>query len=222
MRCLSRGSRPDRLTEVRPQERVLRRTVEQKWTKLRKSSGSSSHCLLLPSRLSKCPRSFLRTPWKHGLCLSSSPPGQGGIQILAAMVAEACGRLCDHAAPFQQVFVEFVEVPQPQFIDSMVGFPVASQRQGSQCKLCRRRRFARCRSWIVVDMPLVCQRQGCGSDSAENCVFRKCSTLKGWSMFPLLQFIDKVGRSCDLAVTELKGFLSHFAHFSRSSGLSRS
>ena len=29
MMCLSRGSRPDRLTEVRPQERVLRRTVEQ-------------------------------------------------------------------------------------------------------------------------------------------------------------------------------------------------
>ena len=31
------------------------------------------------------------------------------------------------------------------------------------------RRFARCSSWIVVDMPLVCQRLGCGSDSAENC-----------------------------------------------------
>ena len=39
-------------------------------------------------------------------------------------------------------------------------------------------------------------------------------------MFPLLQFIDKVGRSCDLAVTELKGFLSHFALFSRSSEMS--
>ena len=32
------------------------------WTSLRMSSSSSSHCLLLPSRLSKCPRSFLRTP----------------------------------------------------------------------------------------------------------------------------------------------------------------
>ena len=49
---------------------------------------------------------------------------------------------------FQQSFVEYVEVPQLQFIDSMVGFPVASRRQGSQCKLCRRRRFARCSSWI--------------------------------------------------------------------------
>ena len=45
------------------------------------------------------------------------------MQILAAaMLAEACGSLCDHAAPFQQVFVEFVKVPQLQFIDSMVGF----------------------------------------------------------------------------------------------------
>ena len=53
--------------------------------------------------------------WREARALSSSPPGQGGIQILAAaMVAEACGRLCDHAAPFQQVFVEFVEVPQLQ------------------------------------------------------------------------------------------------------------
>ena len=46
--------------------------------------------------------------------------------------------------------------------------------------------------------------------------YRKCSTL----MFLLLQFIDKVGRPCDLAVTELMVFLAHFAPFSRSSGLS--
>ena len=33
-------------------------------------------------------------------------------------------------------------------------------------------------------------------------------------MFPLLQFIDKVGRSCDFAVTELKGlFIAFFAFF---------
>ena len=42
------------------------------WTSLRKSSSSSSHCLLLPSRLSKCPPSFLRTPSRSerrsGLC----------------------------------------------------------------------------------------------------------------------------------------------------------
>ena len=50
-------------------------------------------------------------------------------------------------------------MPQLQFIDSMVDFPVASQRQGSQCKLCKRRRFARCRSWFGWDLPVVVQRQ---------------------------------------------------------------
>ena len=39
---------------------------------------------------------------------------------------------------FQQSFVEYVEVPQLQFIDKVVGISIASQRQGSQCKLCRR------------------------------------------------------------------------------------
>ena len=113
------GSRPDRLTEVRPQERVLRRTVEQNVEPVRGVPGldapvpqmvdqAAEIVRLLPSRFSKCPRSFLRdaipqrallrapqlaeqlvevptTPGKHELCLSSStPPGQGGIQILAA------------------------------------------------------------------------------------------------------------------------------------------
>ena len=127
------GSRPDRLTEVRPQERVsaAHRGAERRtcaW-----STGSRCSCAAdgLPGcgnrQVLRCPRSFLRTPsrsercsglrswrnswWKcprtpvmllqswpckpwgggqHELCLSSSPPGQGGIQILAAAtVAEA-------------------------------------------------------------------------------------------------------------------------------------
>ena len=43
--------------------------------------------------------------------------------------------------------------------------------------------------------------------------YRKCSTLTGWSMFPLLQFIDGCERPCDHAVTELKGFFSAFCAF---------
>ena len=35
---------------------------------------------------------------------------------------------------FQQSFVEYVEAPQFQFIDRVVGISVASLRQGSQCK----------------------------------------------------------------------------------------
>ena len=70
------GGRPPPLPEVAgPQARVLRCTVEpiieslvpvflcrRWWTSCRKSSSSSSHCLLLPSRSKKCPRSLLRTP----------------------------------------------------------------------------------------------------------------------------------------------------------------
>ena len=88
------------------------------------------------------------------------PPGQGGIQMLAtATVAEAVVDVPVIISDMlQQFFVEFVEALQLQFIDIVVGF-VASQRQGSQCKLCRRRRFARCRSWIGWDLPVVVQRQ---------------------------------------------------------------
>ena len=98
---------------------------------------------------------------QHRLCLSSfTPPGQGGIQILAAAtVAEAMDVSVTAQLQFQQFFVEYVEVPQLQFIDSVVGVSVASQRQGSQCKLCRRRSFARCLSWIGWDVPVVVQRQ---------------------------------------------------------------
>ena len=38
---------------------------------------------------------------------------------------------------FQQSFVEFYKVPQLQFIERVVFISVASQRQGSQCKLCK-------------------------------------------------------------------------------------
>ena len=132
-------------------------------------------------------------PWggrQHVLCSSSSPPVQGGIQILDKAEArqgsgcgrpcdhqrhapavlrrvrggasvsvlrqlcndrwsrqfslevpqvqflQGCGRLCDHAAPFQQVFVEYVEVPQlqktgdsPGAVLGLVGTPVVVQRQ---------------------------------------------------------------------------------------------
>ena len=129
------GSRPDWLTKLRPQERVLRRTVEQNVKPVRgvrvldapvpqmvDQAAVVLQGLDTSSRGSKCPRSLSKTgsrsepclacrcwwnswwmcrrlpavllqswpckPWgggKHELCLSSStPPGQGGIQILAA------------------------------------------------------------------------------------------------------------------------------------------
>ena len=71
------------------------------WTSCRKSSSSSSHCLLLPSRVSKCPRSLLRTPsrserrsglrswrnsWWKCQCLPSA----------TASSSRRCRRVCCH------------------------------------------------------------------------------------------------------------------------------
>ena len=163
------GSRPDRLTEVRPQERVLRRTVEQNVEPVRRVPVLDApvpqmvvHIVdvlkiidrVCPSRLSKCPRFLFRTWsrsaslfasrswrnswWKcrrtpvtlllswpceplgggqHWLCLSSStPPAQGGIQILGR--AEAVVDISVIMQPqFPQSFVKNVEVPQTQFFD---------------------------------------------------------------------------------------------------------
>ena len=194
------GSRPDRLLDVSgPQERVLRRTVEQNVEPVRgvpvldapvpqmvdqaaevvrffvSLPVVAEQVIEVPTIILEDPipqRALLRAPqlaeqlvevpttpgyafavlavqtlgWREARALFEQLAARPGrdTNTAGAMVAEACGRLCDHAAPFQQVFVEFVKVPQLQYIDSMVGFPVASQRQGSQCKLCRRRRFARC------------------------------------------------------------------------------
>ena len=46
---------------------------------------------------------------------------------------------------------------------------VASQRQGSQCKLYRRPEIPRCSSGMVVDLPVGVPTTGSGSDSTENC-----------------------------------------------------
>ena len=209
------GSRPDRLTEVRPQERVLRRTVVQNVEPVRgvrvldapvPQMVDQAHCLLLPRRLSKCPRSFLRTPsrsvrcsglrswrnswWKcrrlpvmllqswpckpwsggkHGPCLSSStPPGQGGIQFLAAAtVAEA---VVDVSVTTQLRSSRFSSSTWRclSFSSSTVWWCSCFTETGTQCKLCRSpSRFFRCSSW-TVGTPVVVQRQVLGFDSAEN------------------------------------------------------
>ena len=69
---------------------------------------------------------------------------------------------------FQQSIVEFFKVPQLQFFDRVVATSVASQRQGSQCKLYRRPEIPRCSSGWSSTCPLVCKRQDL-SDSAEDC-----------------------------------------------------
>ena len=106
---------------------------------------------------------------KHGLCSSSPPPGQGGMQILAAAtVAEA---VVDVPAiisdMLQQFFVEFVKVPQLQFIDIVVGFVVRRDRAHS-AHCTEDVRFARCSSWTGWDTRC-CATTGAWVHSAENC-----------------------------------------------------
>ena len=75
-------------------------------------------------------------PWggeKHGLCLSNSPPAQGGIQILGraeARLGSGIGVPVIMQLKFQQSFVVSVDVPHIPFIDRVVDISVASQRQG--------------------------------------------------------------------------------------------
>ena len=88
---------------------------------------------------------------------------------------------------FQQSFVVSVDVPQIPFIDRVADISVASQRLVPQCLLCRRPEIPCCSSGVVVDMPLVCQRQGYGSDSTENCGVLQVQYSDGRC---LLQFID--------------------------------
>ena len=65
------------------------------------------------------------------------------------------GRPCDHAAPVPAVFVEYVEVPQLQFLDSVV-VQLLHRDRDAQCKLCRRPScFFRCSSWTRWTCPLL-------------------------------------------------------------------
>ena len=115
---------------------------------------------------------------------------------------------------FQQSFVVSVDVPQIPLIDRVVDISAASQRQVRTVQIVQKTGDSPgAVLGSVGTHPLLCNDRLYGADSAETV---------GWSVFLLLQFIDNVGRPCDLAVTELMGFLAHFAPFSRSSGLSRS
>ena len=154
--------------------------------------------------------------------MSSSPPGQGGIQILAtATVAEAVVDVPVFISDkLQQFFVEFVEVPQLPFIDIVVGF-VASQRHGSQYKLCRRPVVGQVQ-FLDWDTPVVVQQQGqmvqtLQSGGAAGAVparlwtsLRSCRTSRSSRRsrkVPQLQFIVRAGFDGS------EGFFSAFSAF---------
>ena len=95
-------------------------------------------------------------PWR------GSPPGQGGIEILAAAT------MADVAVVDVPVFMQHSfqqSLVLPQFINRVVAIPVATQSQVRTALLCRRPlRFHSCSSWASS-----CAPTSVGTDSAENC-----------------------------------------------------
>ena len=193
------GGRPPPLPEVAgPQARVLRRTVEpiiesfvpvpmidapvpqmvdqaaevvrffcsghrswrNSWWKCRRPLAT---CLL----------SWLCRPWggrQHVLCSSSSPPVQGGIQILdraEARQGSGCGRSCDHQRHAPAVLRRECGGASDSVLRQSGG-SVAFTETGMHSSNCAKdRRFARCSSLTGWDTR--CTTTGAGFDSAENC-----------------------------------------------------
>ena len=82
---------------------------------------------------------------------------------------------------FQQFFVDYVEVPQLQFIDSMVVFQLLHRDRDAQCKMCRRpSSFSWCSSWTRWTCPLLC------------CDRRAGLTVQKTVEVPQLQYFDRV------------------------------
>ena len=96
---------------------------------------------------------------------------------------------------FQQSFVDYVEVPQLQFIDRVVGISVASQRQGSQCTLCRRRRIRQVQFLDRFGHARCCATTGPDGPDSSVWKCRRCSSC-GWTR-----------------LVAVKGFSAHFASF---------
>ena len=92
---------------------------------------------------------------------------------------------------FQQSIFEFFKVPQLQFIDRVVVTSVASQRQGSQCKLYRRpdsmvQFWEGCRHarWCANDRAMVQTVQNCGVPQvqcSDKVVDARCSSSTVWT-----------------------------------------
>ena len=223
-RC-SEARRPDRLSGVRPQERVPRRIVEQivdsapvlpllhdpepqlvdSVVEVRKILDN-----LLPDveQVIKVPkilphtvpqRSSLQEPqtargtrprrrWcclvphcgahvvharaRHWLGATASP----GRYINTGQ--RRGGRPCDHALQVPAVLADLQwMVPQIPFIDRVLASSVASQRQGSQCKLFRRPEIPWCSSGKVSTRPLVCKRQ-----VQKTTVILQLQFIERWSM----------------------------------------
>ena len=102
---------------------------------------------------------------------------------------------------FQQSIVELFKVPQLQFFDRVVATTVASQRQGSQCKLYRRSETSRC---IFLDgrrHARWCANDWIWSDSAEKLWFRSYILLTSGRCPCCCSSSTRCGRPCEHAAT---------------------
>ena len=68
-----------------------------------------------------------------------------------------------------------------RFIDRLLPLPVAPQRQVRTVQTVQKTSVPQCSSWVVVDMPGVCNDRCLGLDSAEKLWrFRSCSRCSCW------------------------------------------
>ena len=160
---------------------LLCRRCRNRW---RKSSGSSSPCLLLTSRLSKCPRSLLWTPFRtaaggtvggsaDGLDVRLGSRGRAdvGEAQSTGSVGAPCrqpragykywaglrrGRPCDHLRQAPAGLRRVRGGASASVHRQYGGFPVASQRQVRTVQNCADGvRFHRCSSWGLSTCPLL-------------------------------------------------------------------
>ena len=70
---------------------------------------------------------------------------------------------------YQQSFFEFLDAPQVQFIGRLLPLPVAPQRQVRTVQTVQKTGVPQCSSWVVVDMPGVCNDRCLAWTVPENC-----------------------------------------------------
>ena len=91
-------------------------------------------------------------------------------------------RPCVMQLQFQQSFVEYVEAPQFQFIDRVVGISVASLRHGSQCKTVQKIGDSQVQFLDRLGHARCCATTSTWRDRAENCGGSAVAAFSGSSI----------------------------------------
>ena len=133
-----------------------------------------------------------------------TPPGQGGIEILAAATLAGVA-VVDVLVNMQHMFQQSLDL---QFSSSsVVAIPVATHRQFCTALLCRRPlRFHSCSSWSSLSFPVFCNDKFWYKQCRKQWSCRRCSSL--WCC---RRHCDHTARSSSPS----RSFLARFSSFDR-------